>query len=72
MLLALVEGLFDDVAVEVMEEAERAVRDSAANLAQALRERLVRGGDLDTADRAVILAQAGNALAAYRPEAPPP
>ncbi|WP_423824210.1 alternate F1F0 ATPase, F1 subunit alpha [Salinisphaera sp. SPP-AMP-43] len=66
VLLALVEGLFDEVALEAMAAAEGAVRDSVANLAPGVGARLALAEELAAADRAAILAQARQALAGHR------
>ncbi len=71
VLLALVEKLFDEVRLEQMKDAERAVQEAAAHLPSDLASRLESTGKLTDGDRASIVAVARAALAPFlpRPEA---
>ena len=62
VLLALSEGLFDPVALEQMQAAERAVCDAAQEIPQELVARLIDAGTLSDDDRTSILALARRVL----------
>jgi F-type H+/Na+-transporting ATPase subunit alpha len=66
VLLALTSGLFDEVPLEQMPEAERAVRAAAAGLPEAIGKRLAGEGDFATEDRKDIERAAAEALAPFR------
>jgi F-type H+-transporting ATPase subunit alpha len=70
VLLALTAKLFDVVALERMPDAERAVREAAADIPSAVRARFDTARALDEADRSSILGVAREALAAFQPEPP--
>ena len=65
VLLALTSGLFDAVPLEKMSAAERAVRDGAAAIPTATRERFEADADLEEADRTLMLGLAKGALAPF-------
>ncbi|MBR9858082.1 MAG: alternate F1F0 ATPase, F1 subunit alpha [Gammaproteobacteria bacterium] len=65
ILLALTSALFDSVPLAKMAEAEAAVRDAAARLADALCERLNGTGALTEQDRETIINIAREALAPF-------
>jgi F-type H+-transporting ATPase subunit alpha len=69
LLVALDAELFDEVPLERMPEAERAVREAAAGLPDEVRERFETADRLDDADRAVLLGLAEEVLEAFRSEA---
>ncbi|MEO7642405.1 MAG: F0F1 ATP synthase subunit alpha, partial [Ramlibacter sp.] len=68
VLLALTAGLFDIVPLPRMAEAQRAVQDAAAQLAEPLRERLVGADKLNEEDRKAVTDSAGAALKAFLPK----
>lgn len=68
VLLALTAGLFDDVPLDRMTEAEQAVRGAAAEVPAEVRERLATGDKLSDEDREAILEIARPALAPFLPE----
>ena len=70
ILLALTAGLFDPVALDRMPQAERAVREAAAEIPADVRARLT-SVKLSDADREQILALARGALARFRSEHEP-
>jgi F-type H+-transporting ATPase subunit alpha len=77
VLLALTEGLFDSVPQDRMTAAERAVREAAKEIPEAVRGRLGSADELSDDDREVILRLAREALDPFheRPDAkgePPP
>lgn len=63
VLLALTQGLFDTVPLDKMPEAERAVRDAARELPEALRQSLLSDEPLSEANRGAIVELAGKVLA---------
>ena len=69
VLVALSAGLFDDVPIEKMTDAERAVRATSANIPTEVRTRLETGERLSDADRDAMTVLARAALAQYRPGA---
>jgi len=70
VLLALTAGLFADVPIDRMTEAEQAVRKAAAAVPADVRERLESAGRLADADREAIIGVARTAIAAFsHPEA---
>jgi F-type H+/Na+-transporting ATPase subunit alpha len=71
VLLALKSRAFDFVPLPKMIEAERAVREAAAEIPQETRERLTSGEKLSEPDQAAILAVARRATARYRSEPNP-
>jgi F-type H+-transporting ATPase subunit alpha len=68
VLLALVSGLFDGVALDQMTVAEHALREAAADLPAAVRERLDSAEKLSDADRETIIQIAHKALEQFSPE----
>ncbi|AMV73779.1 alternate F1F0 ATPase, F1 subunit alpha [Desulfuromonas carbonis] len=68
VLLALTAKLFEPVPLEVMPEAEMAVREAAAKLPPAVTERLVTADQLSSEDRETILQIARTALAPFQAE----
>jgi F-type H+-transporting ATPase subunit alpha len=66
VLLALTERLFDTVPVAGMTEAERAARDAATRIPEAISARLTGSEPLRDEDRAVILALVREALAPFQ------
>jgi F-type H+-transporting ATPase subunit alpha len=68
VLLALVSGLFDGVALDQMTVAEHALREAAADIPAAVRERLDSAEKLSDADRETIIQIAHKALAQFSPE----
>jgi len=71
VLLALTEGLFDQVPLEGMDAAEAAVLAAASHLPADLRKRFETDANLSDEDRAAMIAIAKQALAALAP-APAP
>jgi F-type H+-transporting ATPase subunit alpha len=73
VLLALVEGHFDDVPLDRMKEAEAAVQEAADHLSANLQMRLSSTDALGDADRAAITQAAVAALVRFRahPKADP-
>jgi F-type H+-transporting ATPase subunit alpha len=70
VLLALTAGLFADVPIDRMTEAEQAVREAAAAVPGDVRERLESADRLADADREAIIEVARTATAAFsHPEA---
>jgi len=65
-LLALTEGLFDNVPLEKMAEAEKALCLAAARIPSELRGRFLANEKLNEADRAAILKMSGEGLAPFR------
>jgi F-type H+/Na+-transporting ATPase subunit alpha len=65
-LLALTAGLFEEVPLELMPDAELLVHDAAAELPEPLRARLEGTEKLSDADRDAVLELARHALARYR------
>jgi F-type H+-transporting ATPase subunit alpha len=68
VLLALTSGLFDPVALDPMVEAERAVREAAAEIPPDICSRLETAAKFDDPDRAAIVRIAEQALKPFRPE----
>ena len=68
LLLALMERLMDNVAIEHMAEAEDALRISTELLPEDLCERLDSDSTLSEEDRAVIIDNARNTLAGFQPK----
>jgi len=66
LLLALTEGLFDNVPLEKMAEAEKALCLAAARIPSELRGRFLANEKLNEADRAAILKMSGEGLAPFR------
>ena len=65
VLLALVAGLFDDVPLDRMGDAEEAVRNSAAEIPEEVRARLDGSQTLSDTDRETITGLASRALADF-------
>ncbi len=71
VLQAVAAELFDTVPMDEMAEAERAVRDAAANLPAEVRGRLSTAGKLSEEDRQTIIQIARSSLASFqRPPGP--
>ncbi len=66
VLLALTAGLFDDVPLEKMDEAEQALREAAAGIPAQIYGRFEGDEPLSDADRGTIIDLAGRALAGLR------
>lgn len=62
VLLALIEGLFDQIAMAQMNEAQKVVQNSAAKIPTDLLDRLLHAQDLSAEDRQAILQIAKHAL----------
>ena len=71
MLLALSAGLFDQVPLEKMNDAEAALRKATSATPAAVVDRLSSAEKLSDADRKAILDMATEALSAFQPKAPP-
>ena len=71
VLLALNAELFDQVPLDQMPDAERALRDAAADIPAKLRERLDTSENLSDEDREKIIQIARNALARFQPKLEP-
>jgi len=71
MLLALSAGLFDQVPLEKMSDAEAALRKAASAIPAPVLERLTSADKLSDADRKAILDMATAALSAFQPKAVP-
>ncbi len=69
VLLALTAGLFDDVPLDRMINAEQAVRKAAAEIPAEVSKRLDIADQLSDADRETIIKNARQALEAFSPEA---
>jgi F-type H+-transporting ATPase subunit alpha len=67
VLLALAAGMFDLVSLEQMSAAEQALREAAAEIPVAVRERLGAEQKLSDPDRAAIIAIAERVLGAFQP-----
>jgi len=65
LLLALTEGLFDDVPLDKMREAEKALTTASAQIPADARTRLLSNQKLTEADRAAILKMAHDGLAPF-------
>ncbi len=68
VLLALTAGLFDDVPLERMKEAEQALRESAAKIPAEVIERLRTADKLSDEDRKTITDLAHQALTSFHPK----
>ena len=68
VLLALTAGLFDDVPLDRMTDAEQAVRKAAAEIPAEVSKRLDIADKLSDADRETIIKIARQALEAFSPE----
>lgn len=71
VLLALTAALFDDIPLDRMADAERAVRMAASNIPAAVCARLDSDAKLGNEDRETIIAIARDAVAAFLAKAPP-
>jgi F-type H+/Na+-transporting ATPase subunit alpha len=71
ILLALTAGLFDELPLERMSEAEQAVREVATEVPADLRARLAGAQELSAADREAVIEAARNALAPFLPTPEP-
>jgi F-type H+-transporting ATPase subunit alpha len=67
VLLALSSALFDTVPLAQMMDAERAVREAAAQIPDEVSARFETGAALSDADRSLVLEIAGAALASFQP-----
>ena len=68
VLLALTEKLFDGVPLAQMTEAERALREAAANIPAEVCARFETAGELSDEDRKTIIGIARKALAGFAPK----
>jgi F-type H+-transporting ATPase subunit alpha len=66
ILLALTNGLFDNVPLEKMREAQQVLCTASKQIKTELRERLISNHKLDDSDRDVIVKMAGGALAPFQ------
>jgi F-type H+/Na+-transporting ATPase subunit alpha len=71
VLLALGGGLFDQVPLEKMVDAQQALRKSATEIPADVVKRLSSGDKLSEGDRKALLDLAGKALASFQPQAKP-
>jgi len=71
VLLALTAKLFDGVPLERMTEAEREVREAAADIPAEVRARFDSAGELSDEDRETIIRIARDALARFQPTPEP-
>jgi F-type H+/Na+-transporting ATPase subunit alpha len=71
VLLALGGGLFDQVPLEKMVDAQQALRKSATEIPADVVKRLSSGDKLSDGDRKTLLDLAGKALASFQPQAKP-
>jgi F-type H+-transporting ATPase subunit alpha len=71
ILLALSAGLFDELPLERMTEAEQAVREAATEIPADLLARLASAEELSAADREAVIKAAGHALARFLPTPTP-
>jgi F-type H+-transporting ATPase subunit alpha len=69
VLLALTARLFDEVPLERMANAERAVREAAESLPAELRERLESADELSGEDRETVVESGRQALEAFSSDA---
>jgi F-type H+/Na+-transporting ATPase subunit alpha len=69
VLLALGGGLFDQVPLEKMVDAQQALRKSATEIPADVMKRLSSGDKLSDGDRTALLDLAGKALASFQPQA---
>jgi F-type H+/Na+-transporting ATPase subunit alpha len=68
VLLALSAELFDSIPIDRMTDAERAVRETAANIPADVSARFESGEKLSEVDRETIIAIARQALAGFQPQ----
>ncbi len=68
VLLALTAGLFDDVPLDQMTEAEHALCEAAADIPAEVRERLDTAEELSDEDREMIIEIARKSLARFQPK----
>lgn len=68
ILLALGEGLFDDVPIEKMPEAEQSVKDAAAKMPPAIRDRLETAEKFSDEDQQAIIELTRSAIASVLKE----
>ena len=68
VLLALIEGLFDDVPLDKMRAGEQALCAASTQIASDIRERFAAGQKLNDADRAAVLKIARQSLAPFQKE----
>jgi F-type H+-transporting ATPase subunit alpha len=71
ILLALTAGLFDELPLERMSEAEQAVRAVMTGIPEALRGRLASAEALSATDREAVIEAARHALAPFLPTPEP-
>jgi len=71
VLLALAAELFDRVPLDQMTDAERALREAAADIPAEVRERLDAADRLSNEDRETIIQIARNSLARFQPKSEP-
>ena len=71
VLLALTAKLFDRVPLDQMTDAERALREAAADIPKEVRERLLTAEKLSDEDRETIIELARQSLARFQPKSPP-
>ena len=71
VLLALTAGLFDDVPLDQMTDAEQAVRKAAAEIPADVRERLDTAEQLSDEDRETIIEIARKSLEGFQPRPEP-
>jgi F-type H+/Na+-transporting ATPase subunit alpha len=64
----LTAGLFDDIPLDRMTDAEQAVRQAAAEIPAEVRERLATADKLSNDDREAIIDIARQALSAFSPQ----
>lgn len=67
LLQALTAGLLDDIPLERMTQAQRVLREAAAQISPALRERALANSKLSAADSAALLQLASAALRQLKP-----
>lgn len=66
-LLAATEGLFDEIPVDRIRQAEQAARKAAQRHCPEICARIERGGNLEEADREALVTEMDTALVAFRP-----
>ena len=71
VLVGLTAELFDGIALDRMTDAERALREAAADIPAEVRARFDTAEKLSDEDRATIIRVARDSLARFRPEAQP-
>ncbi len=69
VLIALAEGLFDDVSLDKMKDAQHAVHEAASEIPDEIRERFQTADKLSDDDRKVIIEVTKKALANFQPKA---